>query len=196
LTIYFWRHSKLSEATKLSGKAYQKIRQYKCLKCKKAFKKEAYLKQHQMVHSNVRNYVCDICGHSSKTKQNLEVHMRTHSDLRIFECRHQLNHRNERKFQCLICKKGLKQNGWWFKQKDGLRCHKVVHTDVKKFKCNICKKAFKTKSNLIRHQKQHAEFFYVEIMWKNLENINITLEMFVLKPELRNCNSNLWYRFL
>ena len=74
-----------------------------------------------------------------------------HRNLRVL-VNHQLTHKEDRPFDCEMCKQ-------CFKTKNALKKHKlIVHSEHKVFKCGECSKSFALKSQLQRHKNQvHTE---------------------------------------
>ncbi|WAR25293.1 ZN345-like protein [Mya arenaria] len=80
---------------------------HNCLKCRKAFRSPANLRQHMIVHSTHRAYQCHICGQLFKTTMVQKRHM-------------QMVHTAQRNHVCATCRHG-------FSSKYALKRHLRTH---------------------------------------------------------------------
>ncbi|XP_018401745.1 PREDICTED: zinc finger protein OZF-like [Cyphomyrmex costatus] len=100
------------------------------------------------IRIEIRPHICDECGKGFKHKRNLQ--------------RHELIHKNEKPYQCKLCEDK-------FRRKETLNQHvltKHINDDRYKdnmdqynvgvsYKCGTCNKGFKSKSQLIVHERTH-----------------------------------------
>lgn len=77
---------------------------------------------------------CQFCGKCFTSAPSLKKHLR--------------NHRGERPYRCLECKKG-------FKKQSHLIAHKRVHQ--KRIQCTVCRKILPTVGELIQHRSSHLK---------------------------------------
>ncbi|XP_067144789.1 zinc finger protein 431-like [Centruroides vittatus] len=125
-------HNKKSELEK-HNRTHQPV-SHCCKICKKEFRTESKLRQHQVSHSEDRPFKCDICNKNFKKKVHLKTHNKTHSD--------------ERKYSCQVCNKSVKTER-------SLTIHKTIHNKDLNYSCHICNKYFKTERYLRRHERTH-----------------------------------------
>ena len=142
---------------------------FRCNQCKAGFKAEIALRAHKSsIHndqtmtnseSDVWPFSCNQCESRFQTSTAFGKHMK-------------LLHGVGNPFICDTCGIGLSTN-------DNLKRHvKVAHSDMKPFNCEECGKMFGQKSQLVKHQLQHAR-----------ANGSLTLEQEqMLESEKRICN--------
>ena len=140
-----------------------RIRNFVCSVCGKAFLHKENLNQHARVHSDVKSFVCTVCGFSTKANSALNVHMRIHTDERSYQCKfcgkryksnsnlhiHMKTHTGEKGYQCKMCNKE-------FTTSSRLKRHMLTHGGNKKYKCEICNKSFSQNVHLKTHVKIHT----------------------------------------
>ena len=95
-----------------------------CKVCLRTFRKECYLRQHEVVHNEANLYLCDQCGKSFHCRRALTRHRATHSSVKSHFCN--------------ICNKAFASVG-------RLKEHKRLHLGIKQYLCNMCGKAFSSK---------------------------------------------------
>ncbi|KAI5944845.1 Zinc finger protein 268 [Manis javanica] len=108
---------------------------YKCSQCEKSFSGKLRLIVHQRMHTREKPYECSDCEKAFIRKSQLIVHQRTHS--------------GEKPYGCNECGKNLSEIN--------SQCNQRTHTGEKPCKCTECGKAFCWKSQLIMHQRIHAD---------------------------------------
>lgn len=182
---------------------FMDTRSFICDFCNKSFKKKQILKMHLNLHLKSKEYPCKSCDKVYYSRSSLILHYRSHSIETCPVCYktlksyslpyHMLQHSDESRFECPICKKvkfptkaSLKQHlkihtrtnepeeslicdcGRKFKSVRGKQCHQAngcvaISKDNFSFKCKKCGKGFSKKSNLSRHMSAHNESSY---KWK------------------------------
>ena len=111
---------------------HNKLREYKCYSCDKAYDTKHTLNSHiNQNHEKTKTYKCEMCDKSFFNNVCLYAHRITH---------------NESTHKCDTCQKTFKCKKWLT---DHIR---MVHEKIRKYVCEFCKHAFTTKANLIRHQ--------------------------------------------
>ncbi|XP_052003485.1 uncharacterized protein LOC127658311 [Xyrauchen texanus] len=151
-------------------KHHEDPRPFKCLVCKKGFKKKKYLTKHQQIHSE-RPYKCNVCSESFKTEPALLSHSKTHDTKRQHHCsicnrsyltpydlsKHERKHAEKSlreahgDFRCDMCYKS-------FTMPSQLQQHQETHVGQVVYECTECDKAFAFLSLLEEHQHQsHAD---------------------------------------
>ena len=118
---------------------HDKIRDFFCDACPKAFSTKSLLGQHQQgVHSTVRKFKCLVCGMGCLTKGELVTHMKCHT--------------GERPFICDACSATFITNSC-------LKAHKRKH-DGTMLTCTFdnCEKEFNTGA----HRNSHIKFFHMK----------------------------------
>ena len=150
-------------------KAHNKQHSLKC-KCKRKFPNskhlEKRLKKCALNGFAMKPFKCDKCNHSTTAEHLLHIHkLKEHNSTDgIYHCYkcpkefvnlhslyghllqvHGTGNCPER--PCIIC-------GKLFSTSCGLKRHEASHSDIKQFKCEECPRAFKTKPELIKHQKK------------------------------------------
>ena len=121
-------------------------RQFKCKKCKKAFKSEECLQKHEMIHVKRKQFTCKKCEKNFKSVEDLNEHRQQHNPYsRPFK-----NHRrtDKKRFICNKCPQRFETEG-------ALREHKMIHVQQrKKFTCYArgCRKHFENSKGLTLHK--------------------------------------------
>jgi len=129
-------------------------RKYDCPDCEKQFSSKITLLYHSRVHTGVlppKTFVCARCGETYEKEYCLKRHMIS-------------RHNGERPFLCTVCSKT-------FTFIDLLRYHMLSHSDDRPHACQVCpaeSARFKTKSQLTKHMRIHAErrLFFCEVCRK------------------------------
>ena len=105
-----------------------------CLTCDKQFKRDSFLERHNRICglNNRHSLSCLICEKKFISERNLEID-------------------NNRKccLICAVCKKVCYRIGDY-------KRHLFSHTEEKPFGCGECNMTFRSKSNLVGHEKIHS----------------------------------------
>ncbi|PWA33697.1 hypothetical protein CCH79_00007556 [Gambusia affinis] len=138
-------------------------RPYRCLECRKGFKKLTHLISHRVVHQ--KRIQCTVCRKILPTIGDLIQHRSSHPKekkgmLPCPECpakfqypasqlqQHQRMHKSE--FQCQTCGRG-------FVTLFALRTHKHSHGRSRPFRCSKCDLGFAGPTQLAEHMSTHRE---------------------------------------
>ena len=144
-------------------------KEFGCDLCSKKFKKEGYLKRHQLKHSedskvaSPKTHECHECGYQAACLGNIKKHLLTHSGERPFSCDiceksfrqkvhlkdHLRSHSGTREFECDEC-------GATFIQKSSLKLHQRKHSGVRPFSCKHCERSFFENQHLVNHMRTHT----------------------------------------
>lgn len=111
---------------------------FTCSTCDKDFPTKSQLISHDIrKHGSNSNYKsCKQCNY--KTVYNHDL------------LRHLKKHKNEKQYQCLVCRSG-------YSNEKSLQVHmKSIHSDKKPYKCRTCHSKFNTNRELIIHQRHHG----------------------------------------
>lgn len=79
-------------------------------------------------------FSCHFCGKYFSTLQSLK--------------KHESNHKGDKPYRCLDCKKAFKRRAYLF-------AHKIVHQ--RKIQCTVCRKILPTVRDLIQHRSSHLK---------------------------------------
>ncbi|XP_067122570.1 zinc finger protein 271-like [Centruroides vittatus] len=109
-------------------------KQFLCKHCKKNFKTNQQLQNHERIHTGEKPYSCDECEKKFAVKSNLIAHRRIHT--------------GEKPYSCDECEKK-------FAVKSNLIAHRRIHTGEKPYSCDECKKKFTRKESLMAHLRIH-----------------------------------------
>lgn len=117
-------------------KIHDRVKQFMCNECGRAFATRAYLKYHEdHYHTNAgRRYPCEICGKEFLHQKNV--------------MRHLISHQAEKPYKCKICEKT-------FNYSHLLKKHEEIHSGTKNYECHLCGKRFRQEQNLRQHMKCH-----------------------------------------
>lgn len=139
------------------------LKLFSCPHCSKSFTRSWGLKEHLQVHmERIRNFVCLICHKAFYSRHRLQGHIQSHNPERAlcsicgktFPTKKSLSHHTKtvhsdnKPYQCIVCKKQFKTNG-------ALTMHKRIHSDLRPFQCTQCDQAFKYKNVFEGHMKTH-----------------------------------------
>ncbi|XP_068112315.1 oocyte zinc finger protein XlCOF8.4-like [Hyperolius riggenbachi] len=136
---------------------------FTCSDCGKCFSQKAHLLRHLMLHTGEKPLTCPDCGKSFSRKSSLIDHQRTHTGEKPFPCseckksftqksnliRHRRIHRDEKIVVCSEC-------GKYFTHK-AFVIHQSIHRGEELFPCYQCGQCFTQKSELLAHQRCHAD---------------------------------------
>ncbi|XP_047454333.1 zinc finger protein 1035 [Mugil cephalus] len=134
-----YRHMKKHESYKLTGKIlkYRKSASTIMSKPKTSCSVETEEIKDKLKSTKANSSLtlsCRFCGKCFGSSQSLRKHER--------------NHRGERPYRCLQCRKG-------FKRLCHLICHKAVHQS--RIQCTVCRKILPTVEELIQHRNTHHQ---------------------------------------
>ncbi|XP_045508974.1 zinc finger protein 675-like [Colias croceus] len=101
-----------------------------CDVCEKVFRDNNSLNIHKKIHTKERNFICDECNKGFRTRQHLIIHLRSHTGVKPFGCTE--------------CDKT-------FSTHSNLKAHSIVHEKEKLFFCVECNKRYKSEKSLRRH---------------------------------------------
>lgn len=136
-----------------------------CSICNKTFAHKAYLRSHEIIHSELKPHQCSICGSVFKTITRLHLHSRIHLDavekcttcgkeIKAHNMRHHVRtvHESEhRPFSCSVCLQT-------FKTAKTLKNHSYRHTNEKNYQCRFdCKEKFISSSARRAHERSRHE---------------------------------------
>lgn len=140
------------------------VRRYKCNFCPATFShasgKYKHQKKHEVFKPTGRNSALSMSKPATSTSvnnngqedtQSLDTKKRCQFCGKCFASsqtlkKHERNHRGERPYRCLECRKG-------FKRLAHLICHKIVHQ--KRIQCTVCRKILPNVGELIQHRTSH-----------------------------------------
>lgn len=113
-------------------------KKYKCLACPEQFETHYKRSLHMMtVHKSREEVKCQYCPKTFVFRSTMMAHLR-------------VTHLQEKNTICGIC-------GWRTVGKSKLKRHMSKHSNEKNYKCAVCEKAFKTKKNMLLHQRNVHE---------------------------------------
>ena len=114
---------------------HEKIKDFQCAKCGKAFSEKGSLKWHdKMVHTGSRDFKCDQCIKSYKKSHHLKNH--------IMEV-----HEGKKDHVCSFCGKP-------FGNSKNLKRHTdIIHKGIKRWKCDNCTNAYGQSHELKKHME-------------------------------------------
>ncbi|XP_012284560.1 zinc finger protein OZF-like [Orussus abietinus] len=121
-SLYFHKHYKHKT----------KIKEFECTICRKRFKSQKNLNNHEELHK--MKYVCEQCGMEFKFKYGLTKHLRTHS--------------GEKSYLCAIC-------GKTFGCLSSQKIHLLTHVGERPYVCDICGQSFTQRSPMMLHRRKH-----------------------------------------
>ncbi|XP_015113128.1 zinc finger protein 468 isoform X2 [Diachasma alloeum] len=113
---------------------HNRVRNYECDICQKAFAGKGARDDHRRTHTGERPYKCEHCSKTFKTLNSVYVHNRIHADYKPHKCE--------------TCRQ-------YFRTRQRLNNHMTTHTGIKAFACEICEKPFALKSEVARHRATH-----------------------------------------
>ncbi|RZF39647.1 hypothetical protein LSTR_LSTR001168 [Laodelphax striatellus] len=166
-------------------------RAFECKICNKRYK--GHLLQHMRIHMEEKPHACSYCSMRFVQKSQLTVHERTHSGIRPYRCQichmafahstalkmHIHRHTGEKPFKCLMCADRA------FSQLPHLKKHMLaIHKTDKPYLCKPCGEFFKTKSQLLDHEREcrpDASAPHSEPTPTSLEQMRILLAILLQK---------------
>ncbi|CAH1122269.1 unnamed protein product [Ceutorhynchus assimilis] len=144
-----------------------RIKGFKCLGCAELFSTAEEMQKHKNeTHKKNFKFECEYCYSKFASYANLRDHIRIHTREKPFQCptcqakftfksdlnRHILTHVEYKPFKCEFCEKS-------FSRKYILDQHEREHTGTR-ILCVYCCKQFKSRSALIKHNKNVHEFSF------------------------------------
>lgn len=139
---------------------------HKCPLCDNRFKTAAYLRKHlKKVHASAKPYKCEMCDQTFSQPLYVKSHMQTHTGEKPFKCtichkgfvkdknlrqHRERVHEKSKPYKCEICDRRFFLQVY-------VKTHMLTHTGENPFKCTICEEQFKSKLNLIDHEKSVHE---------------------------------------
>ena len=145
-----------------------KSKKYKCTEngCNEMFKDIKEWVKHIDNEPKLEEYSCTICGHKKKIKDKYEKHMMAHEEKQnkwkcsvcnkmfTYKCylqRHELNHTDEKKYECTDpdCQK---KDAGKFKHKADFIHHMEKHSG-KSFKCKVCGSVWPSRKDQYEHER-------------------------------------------
>ncbi|XP_070565586.1 zinc finger protein 16-like isoform X2 [Ptychodera flava] len=114
---------------------HQQIKPFKCRHCGKKFTTNAFVLEHERIHTGEKPYKCSMCDLGFAKRAQLVSHVRTHT--------------GEKPYKCTLCK----YESCWNIQ---LRHHMKAHGSATEVTCDICSISFVSQKSLkIHEKKQH-----------------------------------------
>ena len=146
----------------------RKSKRYRCKEkgCTKLFDDMKEWVKHIEDEHELAEYSCKICGHKTKIKQKYDQHMMKHDENKnkwrcsvcdkkfthkCYLIRHELNHSNEKKYECTDPGCRQKESGKFKHKLDFIR-HMEKHSG-KHFLCKICQLEWPSKKDRYEHER-------------------------------------------
>ena len=146
----------------------RKRKRYQCTQkgCTEVFEDVKMWVKHLENEHKLEKYSCSICGHKTKSKQKYDQHMMKHDEKknkwkctvcaktfrhRCYLTRHELNHTNERKYECTDPRCREKESGKFKRKADFIR-HMEKHSG-KRFVCTVCGSEWPSKKDRYEHER-------------------------------------------
>lgn len=164
---------------------HKKIKPFKCSKCDKTFSLKAYLKSHELSHTDIFPFKCEYCERRFRRRNKLNIHTEIHTTKPELLCpichrgqkskeeleEHIKNH-DYKRLQCISC-------GKLFSRNSNLTDHyNAVHLKLRPFKCQYCELTFSDrKSRRMHERKYHPQDPNINISQSCNENINKCSQM-------------------
>ena len=136
----------------LSRKAVQK---FQCAHCPLSFKMQSLLKRHMIgKHSGQTPFVCDVCGKAFKWNATLKAHVLIHQEKKVVNLKLEIVHIIDGVYEffflqsCEFCEKKFISRGTYLH-------HRMTHTGEKPHVCPVCNMGFIKITACKIHAKRH-----------------------------------------